>query len=98
MAQKKRGLSVQRVSQIGLKGERDEKVARFAVKNKLVILTLDLDFARIYHDVFHGSLGVIVVRVKPSTPFYIIEALDATFKKIKLDEIQKNLPSSQRKK
>ena len=88
---KKRGLTVKRVSEIDLRGARDENVARYAVKNKMIILTLDTDFAHIYYDVFRGSLGVIVVRVKPSTPFYIIEALDATLKKIKLDQIQKKL-------
>jgi len=95
---KKRGLSVQRVSEIGLRGARDKSVARYAVKNKMTILTLDTDFAHIYHNVFRGSLGVIVVRVKPLTTLYIIEALDTTLKKIKLDEIQKKLAIITRRK
>jgi len=88
---KKRRLSVKRVSEIGLKGARDENVARYALENKMIILTLDTDFAHIYHDVFRNSLGVIVVRVKPLTPLNIIEALDAALKKIKLEEVQKKL-------
>jgi len=57
----------------------------------MTILTLDTDFAYIYHNVFRGSLTVIVVRVKPPTPINVIEALNTTLKKIKLDELQKKL-------
>jgi len=87
----KRGLDVIRVSDAGLKGEKDENIAKYAVKNHMIILTLDTDFGYIYHNVFRGSLTVIVVRVKPPTPKNIIEALEMTLKKIKLDELWKKL-------
>ena len=38
------GYDVVRVSQVGLKGEKDEVVIDFARKERRVILTLDLDF------------------------------------------------------
>ena len=57
----------------------------------MIILTLDTDFAYIYHNIFRGSLTVIVVRVKPPTPINIIKALNKTLKKIELDELQKKL-------
>ena len=88
---KKRGLNVIRVSEAGLRGAKDENIAKYAVKNKMIILTLDTDFAYIYHDIFRSSLTVIVVRVKPPTPINIIEALNKTLKKIELDELQKKL-------
>lgn len=88
---KKRGLNVKRASDVGLQGAKDEKVAEYAVKNSMIILTLDADFAYIYHNIFRGSLTVIVVRVKPPTPANIIKALNTTLKKIKLDEFQKKL-------
>ena len=88
---KKRGLNVIRVSEAGLIGAKDENIAKYAAKNKMIILTLDTDFAYIYHNIFPGSLTVIVVRVKPPTPINIIEALNKTLKKIKLDELQKKL-------
>jgi len=88
---KKRGLIVVRVSEAGLLGAKDENIAEYAVKNKMMILTLDTDFGYIYHNIFRGSLTVIVVRVKPPTPINIIEALNKTLKKIKLDELQRKL-------
>lgn len=88
---KKKGLNAKRVSEVGLRGAKDENIAKYAIKNNMIILTLDTDFAYIYHNVFRGSLTVIVVRVKPPTPANIIEVLNTTLKKIKLDEFQKKL-------
>ena len=65
---KNRGLDVRRVSEVGLKGVENEEVARYAIKNDMVIPTLDTDFAYIYHELFRGSLGIIVIRVKPRQP------------------------------
>ena len=88
---KNKGLNVRRVSEVGLKGVENGEIARYAIKNDVVILTLDTDFAHIYHDVFRHSLGIIVVKVKPPTAINIIEALDKTLRKIKLDEFDKKL-------
>lgn len=71
---KRKGIGVKGVFDVGLKGAKDGKVAEYAVKNDMAILTLDADFASIYHNVFRGSLTVIVVGVKPPTPENIIEA------------------------
>jgi len=57
----------------------------------MIILTLDTDFAYIYHNIFRGSLTVTVVRVRTPTPINIIEALNKTLKKIELNELQKKL-------
>ena len=86
-----RGLTARRVTELGLKGARDEKVAEYAIKNSMIILTLDTDFAQIYHDVFRGLLGIVVVRAKPPTAVNIIEMLDKTLKKITLDDLDKKL-------
>jgi len=88
---KSRGFSVQRVSEAGLRGSRDEDIARYAVRNNMVVLTLDRDFAHLYHNVFRGLLSVVVVRVKPLTPTNIIKALDTTLRKIRLDQLEKKL-------
>lgn len=88
---KNRGLAVRRISEVGLKGAKDEEIARYAIANDMLILTLDTDFAYIYHEVFRGSLGIIVVRVDPPTAANIIEILDKTFEKVELDEFDKKL-------
>jgi predicted nuclease of predicted toxin-antitoxin system len=86
-----RGVTARRVSEVGLKGARDEEVARHATKNNMVILTLDIDFAQIYHDVFRGLLGIVAIRAKPPTAINIIEMLDKTLRKITLDDFDKKL-------
>lgn len=94
----KKGLNFKVVSDVGLQGVKDEIVAKYAIESNMIVLTLDVDFAYIYHDVFRDSLAVIVVRVKPPTSVNIIELLDAALKKVKLDEIQKKLVIVTRKK
>lgn len=95
---KKKKLNATRVSQTGLKGAKDEDIAQYALKNKMIILTLDTDFAYIYHTIYPNALTVIVVRVKPPTPNNIIEALNTTLKKIKPHDIEKKLTIITKKK
>jgi len=85
------GLRVKRVSEVGLRGSMDEDIAKYAIRNNMIVLTLDKDFAHIYHNRFSGLLGVIVVRVKSPTPTNIIKALDTTLRKIRPDQFEKKL-------
>jgi predicted nuclease of predicted toxin-antitoxin system len=87
----KSGFSTISVSETDLKGARDKTVAEYAQKNNLTILTLDTDFAQIYHSLLKGAFSVIVVKAKPATPNNIIEILNAAHKKIDLSKIQNKL-------
>jgi len=87
----KKKLNATRVSETHLHGATDQKIADYAIKNNLIILTLDTDFAYIYHTIHPNSLTAIVVRVKPPTPKNIIDAINTTLKKIKLEDIDKKL-------
>jgi predicted nuclease of predicted toxin-antitoxin system len=88
---KKRGLNLKRVSEVGLQGAKDERVAKYAAEHNMIILTLDVDFAYIYHNILKGSLTAIVIRVRPPTSANIIETLNAALKKVKVDEFQNKL-------
>jgi predicted nuclease of predicted toxin-antitoxin system len=88
---KKEGFSSINVSDTELKGSKDVIVAAYAAKNGFTILTLDMDFAQIYHNSPKGTLGVIVVRAKPSTPNSILETLSRAHAKINLKETGKKL-------
>lgn len=88
---KNKGLRLQRVPETGLRGAKDETIARYAVENNMIIFTLDMDFAYIYYNIFRGSLGVIVIRVKPSTPINIIEAFNKALMKIRPEEFKGKL-------
>ena len=38
-------------------GSEDPEIAEYAAKNGMTILTLDADFAQIYHDSYRARLG-----------------------------------------
>lgn len=88
---KKQGFDTLNASDTNLKGAKDQDIAQYAAKNSMTILTLDLDFAQIYHNSPKGTLGVIVVRANPSTPENIMELLAKANKKINLKKIRNQL-------
>ena len=57
----------------------------------MTILTLDTDFAQIYHNSPKGTLGVIVIRANPSTPANILETLTRAHEKVNLKKIHNQL-------
>lgn len=57
----------------------------------MTILTLDSDFAEIYHNSPKGTLGVIVIKANPSTPANILETLSRAHEKINLKETHNKL-------
>jgi predicted nuclease of predicted toxin-antitoxin system len=88
---RKQGFDMVNVCDIGLKGARDQEIANYAEKNLMTILTLDTDFAQIYHNSPKGTLGVIVIRANPSTPAVILEILNKAHEKINLKKIDNKL-------
>ena len=88
---KKKGFIVTSVFETNLKGSKDHAVADYALKNNLIILTLDNDFARMHHTLVKGALSVVVIRAKPSTPSNIIGILGKALPKLKFDEIEGKL-------
>jgi len=87
----KKGFTTTSVFDTDLKGAKDEAIARYAAKNNMTILTLDTDFAQIYHTLLKGTLTVIVIKAKPATPTNIIEILNAAQQKLNINEIQNKL-------
>ena len=58
------GYNVKAVRETNLKGAEEIKIVKWAIKNKAVIITADLDFGEIWYWHHYGDLGVIVIRVK----------------------------------
>jgi predicted nuclease of predicted toxin-antitoxin system len=81
---KRKGFETLNVSDMYLKSAKDQVVADYAVRNGLVIITLDTDYAQIYHNLPKGTLGVIVVRANPSTPDNILDLLAKAHEKVNL--------------
>jgi predicted nuclease of predicted toxin-antitoxin system len=55
------------------------------------VLTLDSDFARLYHNIFRGRITVLLVKANPTTAENIIRILDAALEKIRKIETQNKL-------
>ena len=95
---RKQGFTTTSVSETGLKGAKDQIIAEYASKNNLTILTLDTDFAQIYHTLMKGKLTAIVIKANPPTPTNIIEILNTAQQKIKISEIKNKLAIISKKK
>lgn len=88
---KEQGFETINVSDTNLKGAKDQDIAKYAAKNNMTILTLDTDFAQIYHNSPKGTLGVIVIKAKPSTPATLLETLTRAHEKINLKKTHNQL-------
>jgi predicted nuclease of predicted toxin-antitoxin system len=84
------GQDVVRSSEVGLKGTTDRNVIRRADEEGRIILTLDMDFASLYHQM-GGLFGVVIVRVHPATPAKIKSFLERVFANVDLGEHAKSL-------
>jgi len=95
---RKKGITTTNVSETDLKGAKDHTIAEYAAKNNLTILTLDMDFAQIYHTLMRGTLTAIVIKANPATPTNTLEILNAAQQKINLGEIKNKLVIISKKK
>ena len=85
------GIEVITVKEKGLSGAEDEKVLKFAVDNKLTLLTADLDFGNIllYPPATH--LGVIVVRYYPKVTPQLLKVISLFIENYKGQNLEKTL-------
>jgi len=65
----------------GKYGLSDEKVIKFAKKEKRVIITFDLDFGEIYYFSERGKVGIIVLRIMDQTVESVNKVLGKFFQK-----------------
>jgi predicted nuclease of predicted toxin-antitoxin system len=74
-----------------LKSAKDSIIAKYAVENGMQVLTLDSDFAQLYHNLYRGKVTVLLIKVNPTTAENIIKILDEAIEKIKRTEIKNKL-------
>jgi len=58
------GYSAKHAREVQLKGSDDVKIVEWAIKNKAIIITGDLDFGELWYWRYRGKLSVIVLRMK----------------------------------
>jgi predicted nuclease of predicted toxin-antitoxin system len=88
---KKKGFDITNVSDTDLKRAKDYIIADYATKNNMTILTLDTDFAQIYHALKKRTLSVIVIKANPATAFNILQTLITAQKKVDFHKVEKKL-------
>ncbi len=86
-----RGFKTLCISDNFLKSAKDFYIADYAAKERLLILTLDSDFAQLYHNVFRGKIAVLLVKANSPTTENIIKTLDTALKKLKRTDIRNKL-------
>lgn len=77
------GYEAKTVAQFGLTQADDQTIVDFAIKKKLVIITLDLDFGEIYYFSASIRLGVIVLKLKDQT----VESVNKNLEKLLATEV-----------
>lgn len=64
--------------ELNLTSAEDIEIADYAKKRKLIIITLDLDFGKIFHFYSYGTMGIIILRLENQT----VESVNEVLKKI----------------
>ena len=80
------GLVVSDVREVGLRGQNDEAVYKYAKDNGLILITFDQDFSYLYLS-RKDLAGLIVLRVHPQTLENINSALKRFFESVALKNI-----------
>jgi predicted nuclease of predicted toxin-antitoxin system len=88
---KQKGFVIVILADVNLRGASDKKIAAFAMQNNMAVLTQDVDFAKIYHNLYRRKLAVILVNTKEGTNQSIIQALDKAQLKLNLKNVQSQL-------
>ncbi len=86
-----RGFKTLSISEDFLKSAKDSVIAKYAAEKGMHVLTLDSDFAQLYHNIFRGRITVILVKANPTTAENIIGILDYSLEKIRKAETQNKL-------
>jgi len=87
----KRGFKTLCISEDFLKSAKDSVIAGYAAEKGMQVLTLDSDFAQLYHNLFRGRITVLLIKANPTTAENIIGILDAALEKIRKTETQNKL-------
>lgn len=85
------GHDVISIRESGLSGISDDKVYELASKDKLVIITMDKDFSRLFRFPPESCGGIIVVKIYKRTVDKTLKIFKKFFENLKEDDIKRNL-------
>jgi predicted nuclease of predicted toxin-antitoxin system len=81
------------VEEINLASAKDEEILKFAVKDKRILVTQDLDFSRLLALSGSSSPGIITLRLQFPSPTNVNKILDRLLRTIPQNEIEGSLIS-----
>ncbi|MCK4422041.1 DUF5615 family PIN-like protein [candidate division WOR-3 bacterium] len=81
------------VEEISLASAKDEEILKFAVKDKRILVTQDLDFSRLLALSGSSSPGIITLRLQFPSPTNVNKILDRLLRTIPQNEIEGSLIS-----
>lgn len=87
------GYDVLHVEEISLASAKDEEILKFAVKDKRILVTQDLDFSRLLALSGSSSPGIITLRLQFPSPTNVNKILDRLLRTIPQNEIEGSLIS-----
>ena len=70
------GYIAKSVREVGLTGESDKEVVKWAQKNNYLIITADMDFGEFFYWKTFGEIGVILLRSKYQSSKRFVEIID----------------------
>lgn len=86
---KENGHNVTRVQDVGLSGASDVAVAKRAMENGMIVITLDEDFVGLRQ--MGTRLGTIVIKTHPATPERVKDLLSTLLSKVQVEKHDKDL-------
>ena len=88
-----RGLEVEisTAKEMGLSGKPDEEILSFAIKNKLTLITADIEFGNILLYPPASHLGVVVLRYSPRVTPELLQIVSDFVEKYKATDLFRTL-------
>lgn len=86
-----KGFKTLSISDDFLKSAKDSVIAKYAAEKEMKILTLDSDFAQLYHNLYRGKITVLLLKANPTTAEAIIKILDSALIAIERAETKNKL-------
>jgi predicted nuclease of predicted toxin-antitoxin system len=86
-----RGFKTLCISEDFLKSAKDSVIAEYAAEKGMQVLTLDSDFAQLYHNIYRGRITILLIKTNPTNAENIIGIFNAALEKIRKTETENKL-------
>jgi len=85
------GQDTKTAQEVGLAGKPDEEILAFAIAQKRVLITIDMDFSNIRHYLPESHTGIIVMKIRPRVADRVHAVLQQLLNSIDEKDLNKSL-------